>query len=728
MVFGCILNNFTLNEETMTRSLILLTITASILMSCNRENNAEAIGQDNPLLANYDTPFEAPPFDLIKNEHFKPAILEAIRVHDGEINAIANSKEQPTFANTIEAMETAGALLTRVNTIFSNLNSANTNEQLQAIAQEVAPELSKHNDNIFLNEKLFARVKAVWDKQINFRLTGEQAKLLERKYKAFLRSGANLDKAGKDRLRKINEELSVLSLKYGENALAENNAYRLVIDNKKDLTGLPEELIAAAADDAKAVDMEGKWIFTLQNASVMPFLQYAENRELRKEIWTAYQKRGNNGNESDNRALVVELANLRSEKARLLGFDSHADFILAERMAQTPGKVYDLLDQLWTPAIAKAKTEEADIKQMMEADGITSDVQPYDWRYYTEKIRKQRYDLDEQEIKPYFSLENVRNGIFKVTENLYGLKYRQVKDVPTYHEDVTAWEVTEKDGKHVGILYMDMHPRASKKGGAWMTSFRKQQMKDGKRVAPIISIVCNFSKPAAGKPALLTFDETTTFFHEFGHALHGLLSNVNYESLAGTSVFTDFVELPSQIMENWAAEPEVLKMYAKHYQTGEVIPDELIKKLQESATFDQGFATVEYLAASYLDMAYHTRTEPITQHVTPFEESAMKEIGLINSIIPRYRSTYFTHIYSGGYSAGYYSYIWSGVLDTDAFEAFRSKSLFDQETAKSFRTNILERGGTAEPMVLYKNFRGAEPTIGALLKKRGLENSGKVAE
>lgn len=712
----------------MKRSLILLTITASILMSCNRENNAEAIGQDNPLLANYDTPFEAPPFDLIKNEHFKPAILEAIRVHDGEINAIADSKEQPTFANTIEAMENAGSLLTKVNTVFNNLTSANTNERLQAIAQEVAPELSKHNDDIFLNEKLFARVKAVWDKQASLGLTGEQAKLLERKYKAFLRSGASLDKAGKERLRKINEELSVLSLKYGENALAENNAYQLVIDNKKDLAGLPEELIAAAFDDAKAAGKEGKWIFTLQNASVMPFLQYAENRELRKDIWTAYQKRGNNGNESDNRALVVELANLRSEKARLLGFNSHADFILAERMAQTPDKVYGLLDQLWTPAIAKAKTEEADIKKMMVADGITSDVQPYDWRYYTEKIRKQRYDLDEQEIKPYFSLENVRNGIFKVTENLYGLKYRQLKDVPTYHEDVTAWEVTEKDGKHLGILYMDMHPRASKKGGAWMTSFRKQQMKDGKRVAPIISIVCNFSKPAAGKPALLTFDETTTFFHEFGHALHGLLSNVNYESLAGTSVFTDFVELPSQIMENWAAEPEVLKMYAKHYQTGEVIPDELITKLQESATFDQGFATVEYLAASYLDMAYHTRTEPITQHVTPFEESTMKEIGLINSIIPRYRSTYFTHIYSGGYSAGYYSYIWSGVLDTDAFEAFRSKSLFDAETAKSFRTNILERGGTAEPMVLYKNFRGAEPSINALLRKRGLDSSSKATK
>jgi peptidyl-dipeptidase Dcp len=705
----------------MNKTIIILTLTGSIFMSCTRTNDAGFIGDNNPLLASWDTPYQAPPFHLIKNEHFKPAILEAIHVHENEINTIANNTAKPTFENTIAAMDVAGSLLTRVNTVFNNLNSANTNDSLQAIAKEVAPELSKHTDNIFLNEKLFARVKHVWDNQLEFKLTPEQAKLLERKYKAFLRNGANLDDKAKERLRKINKDLSVLALKYGENALAENNDYQLVVNNLKDLAGLPEELVAAAAEDAKAAGKEGKWIFTLQNASVMPFLQYAENRELRKQIWEAYQNRGKNGNKNDNRINVVEMANLRAEKAKLLGFESHAAFVLAERMAQTPQKVYELLDQLWKPALAKAKAEEADIKKMMAADGIQDDVQPYDWRYYTEKIRKQRYDLDEQEIKPYFSLENVRNGIFKVTENLYGLQYKELKDVPKYHEDVTVWEVTEKDGKHVGILYMDMHPRASKKGGAWMTSYRKQQMKDGKRVAPVISIVCNFTKPAADKPALLTFDETTTFFHEFGHALHGLLSNVNYESLAGTSVFTDFVELPSQIMENWAAEPEVLKMYAKHYETGEVIPDALIEKLQAAATFDQGFATVEYLAASYLDMAYHTRTEPITQHITPFEEKEMEKIGLISSIIPRYRSTYFTHIFSGGYSAGYYSYIWSGVLDTDAFDAFKSTSLFDKATAQSFRKNILERGGTAEPMILYKAFRGAEPSIKPLLRKRGLD-------
>lgn len=705
----------------MNKPLLTLTIIASTLMSCNQENKAGTLGSDNPLLAAYDTPYEVPPFNLIKNEHFKPAILEAIRIHHGEIEAIANNTAAPTFENTVVAMENAGSLLTRVNTVFSNLNGAHTNDTLQAIAKEVAPDLSRHLDNIFLNPRLFERVKKVWNTQLDYKLNSEQARMLERKYKAFLRSGANLDDKGKERLRKINEELSVLSLKYGENILAENNTYELVIDKKEDLAGLPKDLVSAAADDAKAKGKEGKWIFTLQNASVMPFLQYADNRELRKQIWTAYQKRGNNGNATDNRIGVVQMANLRNEKARLLGYKNHAAFVLEERMAQTPEKAYALLDQLWKPALEKAKVEAADIKKLMAADGISGEVQPYDWRYYTEKIRKERYALDEEEVKQYFSLENVRNGIFKVTENLYGLKYRELKDVPKYHEDVTVWEVTEKDGKHIGLLYMDMHPRASKKGGAWMTSYRKQQMMEGKRVAPVISIVCNFSKPVGDAPALLTFDETTTFFHEFGHALHGLLSNVEYESLAGTSVFTDFVELPSQIMENWAAEPEVLKMYAKHYKTGAVIPDELIAKLQAAATFDQGFTTVEYLAASYLDMAYHTMNEPLGQNVMPFEEAAMKKIGLIDAIIPRYRSTYFTHIFAGGYSAGYYSYIWSGVLDTDAFQAFKDKSLFDPATAKSFRTNILERGGTADPMVLYKNFRGAEPKIDALLKKRGLD-------
>lgn len=690
-------------------------------MSCTQINKTGTIGEDNPLLANYNTPYQAPPFEQIENHHFKPAIFEAIRINQQEIEAITENKDKPTFENTIVAFENSGALLNRITTTFSNLNSANTNDTLQALAKELAPELSKNSDNIFLNEKLFARVKKIWDTQIEYKLTAEQAKLLEKKYKAFVRSGVNLTIEQKTRLREINGELSVLSLKFGDNVLAETNNYQLVIDTKEDLAGLPPEVIQAAADEAAENNKPGKWIFTLNNASVMPFLQYADNRKLREAIWTAYQNRGNNANEYNNNANIAKLASLRAEKAILLGYKNHASYILEERMAKTPEAVYQLMDQLWTPALEKAKAEEADIKKMMLADGIKDDVQPYDWRYYTEKIRKERYNLEEQELKPYFSLDNVRQGIFTVTGNLYGLQYRELTDVPKYHKDVTVWEVTGKDGKHVGILYMDFFPRASKKGGAWMTSYRKQKTTDGKRIAPIISIVCNFSKPTAGNPALLTFDETTTFFHEFGHALHGLLSNVTYESLSGTSVPTDFVELPSQVMENWAAEPEVLKLYAKHYKTGEVIPDALIKKMQESATFDQGFATAEYLAAAYLDLDYHTLTAPLMQDVNIFEQQSMHKIGLPNAIISRYRSNYYSHVFSGGYSAGYYSYIWSGVLDTDAFEAFKTTSLFDPATAKSFRTNILEKGGTLDAMQMYKNFRGAEPSIEPLLRKRGLD-------
>ncbi|KGO87208.1 peptidase M3 [Flavobacterium rivuli WB 3.3-2 = DSM 21788] len=709
-------------------NLFIILIITGIFMSCQRENKAEVIGEDNPLLATWDTPYGAPPFNLIENKHYKPALQEGIRIQQAEIDGIANSHEQPNFKNTIVALDRSGTLLTRINTVFNNLNTANTNDELQALAKEMAPLLSKNYDDIYLNEKLFARVKKVWDNQISFKLNTEDAKLLERKYKSFVRSGALLNADQKARLRKINEELSVTSLQFGDNVLAETNAFELVVKDKAKLAGLPEELITAAAHEAKEKGKDGKWIFTLQNASVMPFLQYASNRELRKEIWSAYQNRGNNGNKLDNRINIVNLASLRAEKAKLLGYKSHAHFVLEERMAKTPENVYDLLDKLWKPALAKAKAEEADIKKLMVADGINDAVQSYDWRYYTEKIRKQRFDLDEQELKPYFSLDNVRNGIFTVAKNLYGLKFEQIKDVPIYHKDVTAWEVTEADGKYVGLLYMDFYPRASKKGGAWMTSFRKQRTIDGVRTAPIISIVCNFTKPAGDAPALLTYDEASTFFHEFGHALHSLLSNVTYETLSGTSVPTDFVELPSQIMENWAAEPEVLKLYAKHYKTGEVIPDTLIAKLQQSATFDQGFATVEFLAATYLDLAYHTRTDAITQNIAPFEEEAMKNIGLISSIIPRYRSTYYNHIFNGGYSAGYYSYIWSGVLDTDAFEAFKTTSLFDQATAKSFRTNILERGGSLDPALMYKNFRGSDPSIEPLLRKRGLQEKEAIQD
>ena len=675
----------------------------------------------NPFFETYTTPYQVPPFDLIKNEHFKPAILEGIKKQEAEINSIVSNKEKPTFDNTVLAMENSGKLLARVSTVFYNLNSANTNEEIQAIAKELAPKLSAHNDNIYLNDALFKRVKVVWDNQKNFKLNKEQAKILENLYKNFVRSGANLSEENKKRLREINSEMAVATLKYGQNILAETNSYELVISDKNDLSGLPNELIETAAADAKGKGKAGKSVFTLSNSSVMPFLQYSSNRKLRQEIWNAYQMRANNGNDKDNKSLAIKIANLRGEKARLLGYATHADYVLEKSMAKNPETANKLLNDLWIPALNMANKEAADIQKMMQKEGINEPVQPYDWRYYTEKIRKERFDLDEQEMKPYFSLEKTREGVFTVCKNLYGLQFKQLNNVPKYHEDVTVWEVTEANGSHVGILYMDFHPSTSKRGGAWMTSYRTQKMENGKRVAPVVSIVCNFTKPTENAPALLTFDEVSTFFHEFGHALHGLLSNVTYESVAGTSVPRDFVELPSQIMENWAAEPEVMKMYAKHYKTGEIIPDALIEKMQKAGTFDQGFVTTEYLAASILDMAYHTQKADITSDAETFEKEAMNKINLPSTIIPRYRSTYFNHIFAGGYSAGYYSYIWSGVLDTDAFEVFKINGLFNSDYAKSFRKNVLEKGGTEDPMELYKSFRGAEPSVEPLLRKRGLD-------
>lgn len=675
----------------------------------------------NPFFDTYSTPYQVPPFHLIKNEHFKPAILEGIKKQEAEIDAIVTNKEKPTFENTVLAMENSGKLLSRVSTVFYNLNSANTNEEIQSIAKELAPKLSAHNDNINLNDALFKKVKAVWDNQKNFKLNKEQAKILENLYKNFVRSGANLSEENKKRLREINSEMSVATLKYGQNILAETNSYELVISDKNDLLGLPNELIETAANDAKAKGKTGKWVFTLSNSSVMPFLQYSSNRKLRKEIWNAYQMRANNGNDKDNNVLAIKIANLRGEKARLLGYTTHADYVLEKSMAKNPETATKLLNDLWVPALKMAKKEAEDIQKMMQKEGINEPVQPYDWRFYTEKIRIERFNLDEQEMKPFFSLEKTREGIFTVCKNLYGLQFKQLNNVPKYHEDVTVWEVSEANGTHIGILYMDFHPRTSKRGGAWMTSYRNQKMENGKRIAPVVSIVCNFTKPTENAPALLTFDEVSTFFHEFGHALHGLLSNVTYESLAGTSVPRDFVELPSQIMENWASEPEVMRMYAKHYKTGEVISDALIEKMQNAGTFDQGFVTTEYLAASILDMAYHTQKTAITSDAETFEKEAMNKINLPSTIIPRYRSTYFNHIFAGGYSAGYYSYIWSGVLDTDAFEVFKINGLFNSEYAKSFRKNILEKGGTEDPMELYKTFRGAEPSVEPLLRKRGLD-------
>lgn len=697
--------------------LIILTLVGVSLVSCDNKKK-----QSNPLLAEWNTPYQMPPFDQIKNEHYQPAIKEAIEKQQEEIKAIAENADTPDFANTIEALENSGKDLKRITRVFYNVKNANGDEELQKIAEELAPVLSKNSDDIFLNEKLFARIKSVNENgEITSQLKPEQKQLLKKTYTSFVRNGANLPEEKKERLRKINSEIALLTLKFGNNVLNETNNYTLVVADESRLAGLPTPLIETAAKEAENRDQKGKWVFTLNNSSVMPFLQYAEDRELRQEIWNAYQLRGNNDNAYDNKESLLKIANLRLEKANILGYKSHAAYVLEESMSKTPEGAMDLLNQLWQPALQKAKNEAADIQKLMQQDGIQGNVTPADWRYYSEKIRQQRYDFDENQMQAYFSLENTREGIFMVTEKLYGLKFEQLNDVPVYHEDVTAWKVTEKDGTEIGVLLMDMHPRATKNGGAWMTSYRPQSTVNGERIKPIISIVCNFTQPTDSTPALLTFDEVTTFFHEFGHALHGLLSDVQYESLAGTSVPRDFVELPSQIMENWAEEPEVLKMFAKHYQTGETIPDEMIEKMKATGTFNQGFATTEYLAASILDMMYHAIEEPLEGDVVSYEINSMKEAGLTDAIIPRYRSTYFNHVFSGGYSAGYYSYIWSEVLDSDAFDAFKSTSLFDPENAASFRKNILERGGTQDPEELYVNFRGKKPSIEPLLKKRGLD-------
>lgn len=709
----------TLSEEMMKQHqfLPLFVIAVAALQGC--DDSARQI--ENPLLSAYDTPFEVPPFDQIKDEHFKPAYEVAMQRHEAEIDSIASNSETPTFENTILALENAGQLLTRVATVFNNLNSANTNDHIQALAKEIAPELSAHRDNVTLNETLFERVRTVWEGKDGLVLNDEQGKLLENTYKNFVRNGASLHEEEKERLRDINAELAVLSLQFGQNLLAATNDYELVIEDEGQLSGLPADIRDAAADAAEEKDMTGKWLFTLANPSVMPFLQYADSRDLRKEIWEAYKNRGDNNDANDNKEILVKIANLRLEKANLLGYPTHAHYVLEEAMAETPDNVFRLLNDLWVPALAKAKEEAADIRKEIEAAGESFSPAPYDWRYYTEKIRQRRYALDEDELKPYFSLDSVRQGAFDVANKLYGLTFKPLTNVPVYHEEVETYEAFDADGSHLGILYMDFFPRASKRGGAWMTSYRKQKTVDGQRIAPVISLVCNFSKPVAGRPALLTFDEANTLFHEFGHALHGLLSMVTYESLSGTSVPRDFVELPSQIMENWASDPSVLKTYAKHYETGQPIPDELITKLENASTFDQGFATVEYLAASFLDMDYHTQSETVNIGVSEFEEASMRRIGLIDEIIPRYRSTYFQHIFSGGYSAGYNSYIWAEVLDADAFAAFKERGLFDQATAGAFRANILERGGTEKPAVLYRNFRKADPDPVHLMRKRGLD-------
>lgn len=675
----------------------------------------------NPFFQPYSTPFGVPPFGLIKNSHFIPAITEGIKMQREEIKAIIDNPAVPDFSNTIEAIEDSGQVIKRTASVLYNLSYANTSDDLQKIMQKVAPKLSAHNDSIFMNGDLFKKVKYIWENRKQSKITGEKGRLLELYFKTFVRNGANLNTKDKKRVADINQKLTVLSLQFGKNILAATNEYQLIIDNENDLAGLPQSIISAGNDTATAVNMPEKWVFTLQNASVIPFLQYAENRSLRKEIWTAYTNKGNLGDKNDNNAFVLEMVQLRAEKANILGYQSHAHYVLEEQMSKSPDQVQELLTKLWSPAIEIAKKEAADLQNMILEEENNFVLHAFDWRYYGEKLRKQKYDIDEEKLKPYFSLSNVQKGIFDVANKLYGLTFTKNNELPTYHPDAYVYEVREANGRMTGILYLDFFPRDSKQGGAWMTSYVEQNKSGKKRNLPVISIVCNFTKPTGDTPSLLTFDEVVTFFHEFGHALHGLLSDVTFPSLAGTSVPTDFVELPSQIMENWAAEPEVLKSYALHYVTGKPIPSTLIKKMDKSSKYGQGFATVEYLTASMLDMAYHTYSNDVDiKDVTEFEESLFEKMGLMPEIISRYRSTYFNHIFAGGYSSGYYSYIWSEILDADAFALFKEKGIFDNITASSFRKNILSKGGTIDPMKLYIKFRGQKPTIGPLLEKRGL--------
>ena len=712
--------------------LVLGAVAIAILLACSKQQDQQQQQVKsqpdqqqlaNPFLVEWDTPFGVPPFDKIELAYYQPAFDEAMRQHNGEIDAILANPSAPTFTNTIEALERSGALLSRVSNVFFAMNSSLTNEDMQEIAKVVAPELSKHQDEILLNDKLFQRVKSVYEQKDALGLNPEQLKLLDEYHKGFVRGGANLNEKDKARLTEINGELSKLSLQFGENVLKENNRFELVIENEADLSGLPEAVINAAKETAKERGHEGKWAFTLHKPSMIPFLQYSDKRDLREKIYKAYYNRGNNGDELDNKKILVRMATLRAERAKLLGYETHAHYVLEDNMAKEPKNVYELLGRLWSPALERAKVEAAEMQQMIDAEGGDFKLASWDWWYYAEKVKKAKYDLDEEMLRPYFKLENVRQGVFDVAGTLFGLRFEERSDIPKYHEDVTVFEVKEADGSQVCILYVDYFPRASKRGGAWMGEFRQQSKQNGKNIRPIIYNVGNFTKPTSDKPSLLSFDEVNTLFHEFGHALHGMLSDCTYETLAGTEVSRDFVELPSQLMENWASDPNVLKMYARHYQTGEPMPDELIEKIKKSRHFNQGFATTEYLAASFLDMDWHTLDQGReVSDVLEFEDECLSELGLMPEIISRYRSPYFRHIFAGGYSSGYYSYVWAEVLDADAFQAFKEAGdIFDAKTAKSFRENILERGGTEDAMVLYTRFRGQDPSIEPLLERRGLK-------
>jgi len=682
------------------------------LTSCKDEPEVD---KSNPFFSEFDTPFGVPPFEKIMAKHYMPAFDTGMAWGRKEIEAIIASKKKPTFKNTIEALDRSGELLTNVTNVFSRQSGANTNDSLQNIEVEISPKLASFNDEIRLNPALFSKIKSVYENQADFKLNDEQKYLLENLYKGFVRNGANLNSQDQDTLKMLNQRLAVLTVKFEQNVLEETNNYRLYVD-KKDLTGLPESLIEPAAAVAKSAGQEGKYAFTTQRPSIFPFITYSPDRDLRREIFNAYNMRGNNGNECDNNKILAEIVKLRAARAKLLGYKTHADIVLEPMMAKTPESVFNLLNSLWEKAIPVAKNEAGLMQQIIDSEGGKFRLEPSDWWYYAEKLRKQKYDLDDNELKPYFRLENVRDGAFECATRLFGITFTELKDIPLPHPDVQAFEVKESDGSHSGILYMDFFTRDSKQSGAWCDDYRNHLVLDGKTITPVVTTVFNFAGPTGDTPALLTLDDVSTIFHEFGHALESLFSKNTYNQ---TYVATDFVELPSQLMEHWATEPEVLNFYAKHYKTGEPIPASLIEKINNSNYFNQGFANAEVYAASLLDMAYHSIEAPAIVDVQSFEKEYFAKLGLIPEIVSRYRSTNFTHI-MGGYDAGYYSYTWSAVLDNDAFEAFREKGIFDKATAESYRKNILEKDGTMDPLQMYVNFRGHEPKIEPLLRNKGL--------
>lgn len=698
------------------KKIIMSTLCAATMLGSYGQEQA----MQNPFFAPWGTPFEVPAFEKIKVEHYLPAYEEGMRQQIEQINTITSNPQPATFENTVLAMDNSGELLTRVRDVFDNLCESDITPEMEVVQSQVSSLFTAHKSNILLNDKLFKRIKHVYENSKG--LDPLQQRLTEKTYKMFERSGANLKAKDKDKLRKMDEQLAILSVNFNRNLRNDNGAFALEITDSQKLSGLPQGVVAAAAEVAKSRGKaSGTWIFTLDKASMIPMLQYADDADLRRQIYTGYLERCNHNDQNDNKAIIDSIVNLRTERAHLMGFPNHAAYTLDRIMAKEPSAVYSLIEELWTPALKRAQVEKEELAAIKLAQGKGSTIEPWDWWYYSEKLRAQKYNLNAEDLRPYFELNKVRDGIFDLTTKLYGITYKPLEGMPLFNPENQVFEVLDKDGSHLGVMYFDFHPRASKGVGAWCSSFREQHYDNhGKKVSPLVIIVCNFTKPTADQPALLNLDETETFFHEFGHGLHGLMQDSPYKGLS--TVERDFVELPSQIMENWAFEPEVLKTYAKHYKTGEVIPDSLVQKIQASALFNQGFNTVEYLGASLLDMDFHRINEPIdNMDVAEFEKKSINRYGSMKEIWPRYRSTYFQHIFGGGYSSGYYAYIWAEVLDADAYEAFvQSGDIFNPQIADSFRKNILSKGGTQDGAVMYRNFRGAEPSKEPLMKKRGL--------